>query len=117
MDWSRWPWTRNPKPGRTLTLEEAALFHRPLALRLFGAVNVVVALFYALLGTYGVLKLMFFPLAAGAGFAINDMILILERSAAHSLLGGAAFAIDFVTNVFARIAARRRDESAKPPRP
>ena len=106
MDWNRWPWTRSAKPERTLTLAEAALFHRPWALRLFGLVNVLAALFYGALGTYGVVDVMFFSADA---FAIADMIQLLERSLAHSALGGGAFAVDFVTSTLARVAASRRD--------
>lgn len=112
MNLNRWPWTKDkPAPEARLTWAHVAAFRSP-ALRIFGAVNVVAALFYGGLGTYGILSVMF-----GAGphaFTIADMIQLLERSLSHSAVGGAAFIADYVMTKIGAIAAMRGAPPAGP---
>ena len=93
-----------------LRAEEIAHFHRPVALRLYAVMNVIAAMFYGGLGTYGILALMFAPAHAADRFTFDNMIALLHRSLMHSAIAGVAFIADHVMLQIVRIAALRRAE-------
>jgi len=87
------PATDGPK-RIALSDEELQQFHRPQALRLFAIGNLVVAVFYSLLGTIGIISIMFFDGAISERVTFSNMIELLQRSLLHSMGAGVALVVD-----------------------
>lgn len=86
-----WPW----KPKKS-DLKWIAQFHRPWAMRFFAFVNFVIAVYYAGLGSFGILQLMFGGDLISDRITFDDMIQLLGRSLNHSMIAGAVLVADFV---------------------
>ena len=79
-----------------LSDEELRQFHRPQALRWFAIGNLVVAVFYSLLGTIGIVSIMFFDGAISERVTFSNMIELLQRSLLHSMGAGIALVVDHI---------------------
>lgn len=79
-----------------LSADDIQRFHRPKVLKLFAFGNLAAAVFYSVLGTSGILAIMFLDTAIGQRVAFSDMIDLLERSLMHSVAAGAALIVDHV---------------------
>lgn len=100
-----------------LSDEELQQFHRPQALRLFAIGNLVVAVFYSLLGTTGIISIMFFDGAISERVTFSNMIELLQRSLLHSMGAGIALVVDHLMHGTGEILKGRSGKSAAPSTP
>lgn len=97
-----------------LSDEELQQFHRPQALRLFAIGNLVVAVFYSMLGTTGIISIMFFDGAISERVTFSNMIELLQRSLLHSMGAGIALIVDHLMHGTGEI-LKGRNGKTKPP--
>lgn len=104
--------------GLKLSKEEIHQFHRPKVLKLFAYGNLLVAVFYSILGTTGIIAIMFYDTAIGVRVSFTDMIELLQRSLLHSMGAGVALIFDHIMASIKEIIRMRRAEkiiSSMPP--
>ncbi len=100
----------------TLSDEELQQFHRPQALRWFAGGNLVVAVFYSLLGTVGIISIMFFDGAISERVTFSNMIELLQRSLLHSMGAGLALVVDHIMHGTGEILKGRSAKTKTPPK-
>ncbi len=106
------------RPKRlVLSDEELQQFHRPRALRWFAVGNLGVAVFYSLLGTIGIISIMFFDGAISERVTFSNMIELLQRSLLHSMGAGIALVVDHIMHGTGEILKGRSADMATTPKP
>lgn len=110
------PLVAGPK-GIVLSDEELQQFHRPQALRYFAFGNLIVAVFYSVLGTTGIISIMFFDGALTERVTFSNMIELLQRSLLHSMGAGVALIVDHLMQGTGEILKSRRVKRLPPSTP
>jgi len=100
-----------------LSDEDLQQFHRPQALRLFAIGNLIVAVFYSLLGTIGIISIMFFDGAISERVTFSNMIELLQRSLLHSMGAGIALIVDHLMQGTGEILKSRSSKVLPPSTP
>jgi hypothetical protein len=107
------PMAERPK-RLALSDEELRQLHRPQALRWFAIGNLVVAVFYSLLGTVGIISIMFFDGAMSERVPLSNMIELLQRSLLHSMGAGIALVVDHIMHGTGEILKGRSTKTVAP---